>query len=201
MKISTKIILAAVWLSACYGIGQYRTQTTVDTQTEAVVAESEAAAEETTANEGDTTNTDNTSDAVVPSIWDTAIFEGAVETTDNPFGLTAGIIEMDDIGACAMLTPNTSVMIADLGDQETVTLSAEVHPWVSDASDGVGLKIWILDSEENLLNESRIFVPADNNWLDCTVDLTEYPDAAAIKLLCDNGDHNDDAGDWLVLRH
>lgn len=125
-------------------------------------------------------------------------FEGSKETSDNPWGTTAGVIEMEE-GKCILLTPNTSFSIRQLKDAGKFNFSYEIHPWVRENSDGAGILIWIMDEEDTILHEEVIKVDKEEEWKIFELDLTQYDGASQIKVLCNNGGGNDD-GDWVIVK-
>lgn len=195
MKKSTKILLiAAVYLGACYGIGQYRNSLK---QEPVVLAGKESSAEQA----AKTTETGIQDSALVEEgIWSDAVFEGVKETTDTPWNFNAGIFTMDDVGSCVLLTPNTSVSLNIPQDADSLSICYEIHPWMKEISDGAGMVIWIMDKNDNILSESTVSVNAGDERQVCKLDLSELKDAYSIKILCNNGNNNDDSGDWVVIR-
>jgi hypothetical protein len=126
------------------------------------------------------------------------VFENSEETSDNPWGYTAGLIDVD--GDCRIfLTPNTGVVMypKELGD--AYVLKAYIHSWVSDSSDGVGLVIWYLDENDEILGREEISVGANGEKAEIAMDLDQFQGTNHFKRLCNNGDRDDDSGDWVVI--
>lgn len=165
---------AVVYLGACYGIGQYFHGGTNEPQTAASAA------------------------AAAPGQSTAVIYEGTAETTDNPWGVTAGTIELEDEGSCIFLTPNTAALLQMPDDTNEISLTYRIHPWVSGSSDGAGLLIWYLDAENELLGEDTLSVNAEEDWQEASLDL--YAGTQKIKILCNNGGKNDDCGDWVLVK-
>lgn len=185
MKKSIKLLLIAViYLSVCYGVGQYRNLL----KEGADATESNTADSENAANSGET------------EMWDSISFEGVKETTDTPWNFNAGIFDMEGEGACILLTPNTAVTVANLEDIDSLSFRYEIHPWVKDASDGAGLLIWILDVDENIIDEFTAEVKCNNEWQNYELDLDKYENAESVKIQCNNGENGDDSGDWVVIK-
>lgn len=134
------------------------------------------------------------------TIWDTVSFDGNQETTDNPWGMTAGWFEMEGEGKCILLTPNTSVQLNDVDPNMTLSFDYEIHPWVKDKSDGVGVLVWVLDSEDSILFKEDISVNCQNEWQGYQLDISQYDGAAKVKLYCNNGENENDDGDWLIIK-
>jgi hypothetical protein len=182
MKKSIKLVAAAVvYLGVCYGIGQYRVsqKNTVEADTAEAPSESE-----TTQNTG----------------WEQLSFEGAAATDDTPWNITAGTFEMDDEGECILLTPNTAVELSDVERVSELSFSYEIHPWVSESSDGAGLILWCLDEKDNILFEDSIVVDSEAQWQEYTLNLSEIENTSKVKIVCNNGENDDDVCDWVVLK-
>lgn len=131
--------------------------------------------------------------------WDTVTYEGNASTDDNPWNVTAGTIELEDRGASAFLTPNTSVIFTISKQVDVFSFCYEIHPWVKENSDGADLEILLLDEAENVLYKEDIFVNASDELETFQVDLDEYKDVERIKVLCHSGTNNNENGDWVIL--
>lgn len=127
-------------------------------------------------------------------------FEGAVETNDNPWGYTAGIIDTDTDGRCLLITPNTAVQINDLTTSDSLELQFMIHPWVSRSSDGAGILIWYLDKENNILGQEDISIDNSDKWQNYEINKEKYVDTAKVKILANNGSNNDDSADWVIIK-
>lgn len=133
------------------------------------------------------------------AILDMVEYEGSVETTDNPYGYTAGNILLNDTDNCILLTPNTGAHIKIEGKIQELSFHYQIHPWVKDLSDGLGIVIWIMDENDEILDTIEIDVPKEGDELDKSLDLSEHDNASKFKIMCNNGKNNDDSGDWLVI--
>lgn len=127
-------------------------------------------------------------------------FEGVKDTEDNPWHKTAGLFELEDIGECIFLTPNMSVHMLELENVEKISLQTKIHPWVQESSDGAGILVWIMDNEDNILDEKEILLSNEDKWKDITINLAEYESAVRLKLTCNNGSADNDNGDWVIIK-
>ncbi len=174
------VLLCAVWLIGCRYIGQYRkAQKTV---------------------ENSIRSTESTDIASTEQIETAFNFVGgeiknSKDTSDNPWGKTAGIIDMDDVGKVVFLTPETEYDL-DVSDLENLIFSYQIHPWVKEASNGAGIKIELLNENGDIINEQEIAVNSSDDWK--KVDI-ECKDAEKINISCVAGKDNDASGDWVVL--
>ena len=125
------------------------------------------------------------------------IFENSEEASDNPWGYTAGLINIDD-NRCVFLTPNTGVVMypKELGNASV--LQSYIHPWVSDLSDGAGLVIWYLDENDEILGQEEVSIGADTETTEMVIDLGRFQGTNHFKILCNNGG-KDDSGDWVII--
>ncbi len=135
------------------------------------------------------------------SIWNYISYEGHVETTDNPWGVTAGTFDMEGEGTCAFLTPNTAIILNNVNATGNLNFSYKIHPWMQETSDGVGFIIWLLDENDTILSTSDFYVTSENEWVECQMDIASYPSVSKVKILCNNGKNGDDSGDWLIIRN
>ncbi len=124
----------------------------------------------------------------------------ATDTQDNPWGKTAGIFEMEDIGECIFLTPNTGIQINDVSSmKELLSFKIRIHPWVAELSDGAGLTVWLMNSNNDIVLEDGINIESEDEWVYLSYNLSEYENVSRIQLLCNNGKNNDDNGDWVII--
>ena len=117
-----------------------------------------------------------------------------------PGGVTAGVIETDEEGKCIFLTPNTAVSFSDIGLDE-VAFAYRIHPWVQADSDGAGLDVMLYRKDGEELFWEEIAVEADNAWMEYELDLRDYADISELRVSCNNGGHNDDVCDWVVIKY
>lgn len=127
-------------------------------------------------------------------------FEGSKDTSDNPWMKTAGLFEMENLGKCIFLTPNTGVVFGGVSYGEAVALECGIHPWVIESSDGAGLVMWVLDDQDNILYQEEWNISNQDEWQTVTLPLQNYEAAAKVKILCNNGKNEDDSGDWVIIR-
>lgn len=137
-----------------------------------------------------------------PIQWEdyAVIFEGSNDTDDNPWGYTAGIIESEYDGQYLFLTPNTSVEICNISQNEMLSLQTRIHPWVAQSSDGAGVMIWFMNDKDDILYQENIEIAKDGSWKDMNLDIINYDEISKVKILCNNGKNNDDSADWVVIR-
>lgn len=119
----TVVIAAAAFLVVCWAVGQTIT------------------GERTSGKE----NVIEDGDVFTNSIWDIVSFEGNRDTGNNPWGITAGWFEMDSEDHCILLMPDSAVKLNDVNSNMIVSFDCDIHPWVKEKSDGVGLIVWLLD--------------------------------------------------------
>lgn len=138
--------------------------------------------------------------AAITEEWETYNIQinDAVETDENPWGFTAGIIDVDEYGKAVLLNPNTSFTIVDLEDSENVEIEARIHPWVAEYSDGVGIVVWYLDAEGNIVEEQELQMDSEKTT-NIFIDMSQHDGVSQIKFLCNNGTNNDDSCDWLIF--
>lgn len=175
------LIAAVVWLGGCYLIGQYR----YPDKGEQLVQTEQPQDEDGN-----------------QSVWSTfdLEFEGNEKTSDNPWGYTAGIIDTDFAGECILLNPNTSVTFNISEDLDSFNLAFEIHPWVAESSDGAGINIWFMDSNDDILRKESFLVSDEDTWNDISYTMQDLNGAKKIKILCNNGEKDDDSADWLILK-
>ena len=126
------------------------------------------------------------------------VFEGAQNTSDNPWNTTAGWIKIEEED-CILLTPNTAVTF-EITESKTLSFDYMIHPWVKDVSDGAGILIWLMDNEDAILYEERVSVNNEEEWKNFQLSLNQYDSVHKIKVHCNNGENGDDSGDWVVIR-
>ena len=197
IKKSLTILLAAILsLSVCWFIGQ-KINPNFEMNKEAELETSqltESLSEQSVAPE----ETSNVSVDFQPDL-DTIVYEGSTATGDNPWGITAGTIHLEDRGESIFLTPNTTALWDNVGQMEELSFSYELHPWIKESSDGAGLIIWLLDAQDNIIYTEELLLNASDSLKEFYMDLTQYEEVTRIKLLCNNGASGNDSGDWIIL--
>ncbi len=189
MKKSVKLVIAAIAsLSLCWFVGQQIKMVNLQPEEEAQMSP-ELPAE-----------TENTDVLAQYSLFDDIDFEGAREIADNPWGSTAGLYEMEDMGQCIFLTPNTSVLLNGLTEDSQLILQYKIHPWVSENSDGAGIIVHVLSDDEIVLYENQFLISNTAEWQLLELDLKEYTDAEMVRISVNNGNNGDDSGDWVIIR-
>lgn len=192
MRKKSLLLCVVLSLTLCWGIGQYIHRDRTDS------TKVEDVNEEKTSNSGAESSTDNTD---VISLIDRLQFENVNHTEENPWGFTAGIIDVEDEGKCIFLTPNTSVVIPVSDIKQQFSFEYQLHPWVKEGSDGAGLDIWILNENEDILYEDKIDIKNDLAWEKIQYSINGFDDAAMIKILCNNGKSDDDSADWVIIKN
>lgn len=181
-----------IFLVICWGIGRVWHRGDSTDGTDAASNSKELASSESSGGQ-----IDGNADAI---LLESAIFENAVEISDNPWGVTAGVIETEEEGKCIFLTPNTAVSFSDIGLDE-IAFAYRIHPWVQADSDGAGLAVMLYNKDGEELFRDEIAVDADNAWVEYELDLRDYADIGELRFSCNNGGHNDDVCDWVVIKY
>ena len=124
-------------------------------------------------------------------------FEGNEATQDNPWGITAGIIDTPEDGRCMLLTPGTGVTIGDFRGEE-LELDIHIHPWVSETSDGAALGVTYLDARGKAVSQGTLSVESDQR-LEYVVDMKLHPKAASVRLEQIDWDNHGVDNDWIII--
>ncbi len=127
---------------------------------------------------------------------------GESETDDNPWGRNLTIFEDEERGTCILMTPGTEIAVQYVvQEQETLTWSCNIHPWMAEVSDGVDLTIIVSSMDKDIQEVSKTYqvVPADIYEND-GISLVEFQGSEVrITFVVSNGANNDSSGDWLVF--
>ncbi len=204
-RIGTFFIGSILFLLACWGIGRWLhpkanpvqglalTQAPAPTATEAVPEPPAAEAPSASEASAPAPQPERQAERAIS-------FENAKETADNPWGVTAGMIETDSDGRCLFLTPNTAAGFGDLTEEERkkgIQLACEIHPWVATLSDGAGILVWYLNGDD-ILREETWAVSSTDAWQSHALTFPEG--CTAVKFLCNNGGRDNDAADWVIMK-
>jgi len=195
-------IFIVCFLLLGYIIGQVRKNIRADQKLETEISEVNEAVSDSSADNSLSIDGTNSYDSVDANEWSSynITFENSNKTTDTPWGYTAGIVEVDDIGKCAFLTPNTSFTLSDLDANSKISLQAKLHPWIAEQSDGAGVIVWIMDENGDIINVDKIDINNGDSWVNIQYSIGEYENASQIKFLCNNGKNDDDVCDWVIFR-
>ncbi len=134
--------------------------------------------------------------------WKTyqVFFEESGPADDNPWGVTAGIIDSGGDGECILLTPGTAVDLMDMDLSVKFLFRMKIHPLTWEISDGVCLDISLLDKEDEILYQDTVLLESEENWSEYAADLSSYKEEAArIRVACRNAEEDHADGDWLIL--
>ena len=194
------LFIGIVWLSACYIIGQNINgdKTENDDNNDqpmasvphAKISDYDSEGKRLDNNQGYVTNATDELGSFKVS------FDGQKNVDDNPWGYNAGIIDVERIGECALLTPNTSLVLYETSNYSQIEFYGSIHPWVESLSDGVGLIVQYLDENGNLIEEITYDGIITN---ETNINISNDIGADIIKILCSNGINNDDNGDWMII--
>ena len=127
---------------------------------------------------------------------------GQSTADDNPWGSNLTTFEDEERGTCILMMPGTAVSAQyRLQGGETLRWNANIHPWMANISDGVGLDITVktVGTDVPGITEQINIVPMDT-YEQGSLSLAEFQDTEVqITLSVNNGDNDDSSGDWLVL--
>lgn len=152
-------------------------------------------------NEGENTNESVIDFQSTNNIYDMEIL-GANKTSDNPWGITAGEFDMEDVGRCVLLTPGTSMSFRiKKENSDNLKLSWMIHPWVSEKSDGVGIEVEVYESGAETPVISKGFLTAvTDDFVNESIDISALEsDEIKIVLKCNSGENDNEDADWLVV--
>ncbi len=127
---------------------------------------------------------------------------GYGETDDNPWSSTVAKIDASgEVPGGIFITSGTGVGAnVELKEGSTLEISAGIHPWVAEYSDGAVLEIQYLESgkkESKLLGEYEI---KDQTQVSIEVGLGEYANTKGIiKVICSAEKSGDSSGDWILI--
>lgn len=51
-----------------------------------------------------------------------------------------------------------------------------------------------------ILSCEELEINAESDWEEYELDLKDYSDAINIKILCNNGNDDNDSGDWVIIK-
>lgn len=193
-KYMTILIAAVISLSCCWFIGQKLHQEKPEAE-----IQSDNSAEDIQQSEVQELSEPETVQKVA-TLVDIVDFDGANETSDNPWNVTAGIIDVENEGECIFLTPNTSAKIELTNQDKEVSFQYQIHPWMKETSSGAGIVIWVLDHQDTILCTEEFEIDEKNGWTEYKLDLEDYSDVSNVKILCNNGADDNDSGDWVIIK-
>lgn len=120
-------------------------------------------------------------------------------TDDNPWGITAGLINIDTVGECILLTPGTWVEIK----ARDISFSYELFSQVRDASDGALLEILYEDYEGELVysDVKEVSTLSDSYNFEFVANTTDVNNVNLIRFKCESGKNNNEDADWVIIRN
>ena len=120
------------------------------------------------------------------------------KTDENPWGVTANIIEMEEGNRAIFLMPGTAVKIKyHVGEEDVLPIQYSIHPWIAEISDRLKLSISIDKENIGCLTISKKDILKTAAY---QLDISHYHETD-IDIEIENVivDGNDLSGDWLVL--
>ncbi len=153
----------------------------------------------------ETTGTSDTADSSVSGEkidLNTVQFVGSTATEENPWGTTAGLIQIEDVGECIFLTPNTSAEIElENPEGKSIAFKYEIYSQVRDASDGADIFVEVFVNGEEEASISKMFaVTAESDWAEAVVPVDEEGvENIRVKISCRNGEQGNDDADWVLI--
>ena len=130
-------------------------------------------------------------------------FENSKDTNDNPWGYTAGMIDTDDDGKCIFMTPSTAVILDGISKEifeKGLSLQFQIHPWVADGSDGAGVSVLFVSDEGKIIEHEEVVVDNKGGWQKHVFKLSVDEEVSKIKLICNSGNGQDEAADWVIIK-
>lgn len=124
-------------------------------------------------------------------------FEGSEQTSDNPYGFTAGMIEFEGENYI-FLTPNTACILYNLSKVKNVSLALELHPWVASGSDGAGIDVIAYYEDGSNEQMETIFLENSKGKINKSYNILERK-IEKIVLNCQNGTNNNSDADWVMI--
>ncbi len=127
-------------------------------------------------------------------------FSDAVDTSDNPWGASAGEFDMEELGKCILLTPGTSVTFRmKVEDCKEIGLSCRLHPQVSSSSDGAKITVEVYTNDEkNLVAEQDFSIGSGDDWSNKTVKMEGSESGEIeVKISCNNSENEN--ADWVII--
>lgn len=127
-------------------------------------------------------------------------FKNVNSSMDNPWGFNAGIIDDNEY---IFLTPNTNVHFFNVSKSmlnEGFELYFEIHPWVSESSDGAGIIVWYLAEDNSIVEKDEFLVDSSASWQKHVIKCTAE-NVVGVQILCNNGQNDNDDADWVIIKN
>ncbi len=169
-----------IWLLGCYFIGQalHPRENTISAAVESDMSSAENNIEETTEQE---VTPDEEKAGATENVTVTFINAQQVGTEEIPWGLSAGIISLEDGSEAWLLTPGT-ILCCESPDR--IRLEYRIHPWMKDISNGAMMEV---SSETDQKTFDIGITPQE---------IVVGPGQVRLELL-----HTDnDNGDWVIIQ-
>lgn len=117
---------------------------------------------------------------------------------DNPWGVSAGLIDTEEGNKAIFLTPGTAAKLhCYVGDSCEIRLVYYVHPWVADVSDGLEFDVEINGMVQDHLSLTAADVGQKKEYV---IDVSPYREQEAeISIIHSDQNGGDLSGDWLVV--
>lgn len=126
-----------------------------------------------------------------------ASFVNAKDTTDNPYGTTAGFIDKEG-KQTILLTPTTAMHVADASGYNGMELSAQIDPAIASSSDGLTFNIQAVRADGGIANMYSEEM-SSTTTINETIPLQDDIDVSYYKFSISNNKDQNDNGDWLLI--
>lgn len=129
---------------------------------------------------------------------DETILYGRTESTDYPFGYNLGFIEDEEVGRSVLLTPDTKLTAnCTIQEAASLELSFQIHPWVSDDSDGALLHITVTSMSKN----QEFVYEAEKTLYTQVLSLSEFGAGnLQFEFTVTNEAGKNENCDWVIIR-
>lgn len=136
--------------------------------------------------------------------FDTLSFTGkrVVDTSSIPWGNTIAKIEDDTVGTSIMMVQGTGLSVDyHVVGNESVHFFSNIHPWVSESSDGMSLYLRVYENDNEIPSIRRTYIiQPEDEQIEIELPLNEFEGQdIRLSFFADNGGNGDSSGDWLVL--
>lgn len=187
----------AALLVVSYLIGQY---VVLPLRTEKNVMQEESAAQEEalqTESGLETVSGESGTDGLT-DIFGNIEWTNQEAAADNPWGVSAGLIDTEEGNKAIFLTPGTAAKLhCYVGDSCEIRLVYYVHPWVADVSDGLEFDVEVNGIVQDHLSLTAADVGQKKGYV---IDVSPYRgQEAEISIIHSDQNGGDLSGDWLVV--
>lgn len=135
--------------------------------------------------------------------WNDIVFENSNPTDENPWGFTAGIVDLDLGNEYILLSPDTSFVIPSASfykNDGKRLIKYTIYSQTQEGFGGVSLNICYLDEKKHCIFEEKIYAHNSDEFAEHLMISMEGTRISEIRIECNKENDKDSNCYWVLIK-